>query len=653
MIRLMIDGKVAVLKAGTSFKLTRMNPYFEDQGDFTFEVQLPLDGCAENLAIFGALHRAEVGVAELIGKKYDMQLIAPPLDIHGYAQIANITEKEIKVQLVAGRSSFRHAIEDSAVYVDELDLGNAWDIFPEFLSGEEIWAPGMDIEEQTKIFYFSPQDNAGKVDVGTMMHGTYGKTDCVCFSTYSLTDSKLVNPHTMKTGVANAGSGPSNKKYRLAGSGNWDGGNSAVLNNTLLAPQPYLLDIVKRVIKTMGYAVGDIRELEESWMNGIFIANSRSVLRRNEALPHWTLPEFIKELQNFLGVVFVVDGQKRVNIRTRKSWYNETHAAQYLKCATDELNTDIDNDGDNKGSSAGNVDYEWPNSDCILHLPEEVWENAIVECFSNLASIKNHFNALDASERKKSLYLYKDQQTNHVYAILHKKGNRDTYELQRVDHYGGLIRRTDKRDIDTKLKIVPARMKVMQEERPYSADYPANTLVEGSLETGLPILSVADTTLSTLNYYSVDNAINPTEDSSDKNTDQRKDILEVAYFSGDTYYNGDTEMPIPIAVPFITSPKSGVPEYPQKIVDKSDRLPRDGVFSLQCNESQSIGEALNDGASIDTRAEHLFLFTDTIPCDPTEVYIIKGRRYACHKIEITIDENGVQPLKRGYFYEIE
>lgn len=155
MIRLMIDGKVAVLKAGTSFKLTRMNPYFEDQGDFTFEVQLPLDGCAENLAIFGALHRAEVGKVGLIGKKYDMQLIAPPVDIHGYAQITHITDAEVKVQLVAGRSSFSHAIEDTAVYVDEMDLGNAWDIFPEFTDGENSWWPGQNVKEQTSIFYYS------------------------------------------------------------------------------------------------------------------------------------------------------------------------------------------------------------------------------------------------------------------------------------------------------------------------------------------------------------------------------------------------------------------------------------------------------------------------------------------------------------------
>ena len=142
-----------------------------------------------------------------------------------------------------------------------------------------------------------------------------------------------------------------------------------------------------------------------------------------------------------------------------------------------------------------------------------------------------------------------------MYAILHKvEGQKTTYVLQRVDQYGALIRKKDKREIDTKLKIVPARMKVMNETRSYSEDYPPSVWIEGSIETGLPVLSVADTALTTLNYYSVDNAINPKEGDAQKNTDQRKDILEVAYFRGDTYYNGDTEMPVPIAVPFIANP---------------------------------------------------------------------------------------------------
>ena len=33
--------------------------------------------------------------------------------------------------------------------------------------------------------------------------------------------------------------------------------------------------------------------------------------------------------------------------------------------------------------------------------------------------------------------------------------------------------------------------------------------------------------------------------------------------------------------------------------------------------------------------------------------LINGRKYLCQKIEITLDEQGVQPLKKGYFYEID
>lgn len=37
---------------------------------------------------------------------------------------------------------------------------------------------------------------------------------------------------------------------------------------------------------------------------------------------------------------------------------------------------------------------------------------------------------------------------------------------------------------------------------------------------------------------------------------------------------------------------------------------------------------------------------------PNKVYLFDGRKYLCQKIEITLDDQGVQPLKKGYFYEI-
>lgn len=645
---------LATLKAGTSFKLTRVNPYFEDQGDYTFDVQLPLAGCKANQDIFGPIHRAEMSLVPQVGQKYDMQLIAPPINISGYAQITNVTEAEVKVQLVAGRSSFNRAIEDNEVYVDDMDLGNAWDEFEIFAAGEGGYEPGFSIEEQTNIFALYPNFHNEEVDVRDMMHGVYGKTDCVCFQTYSINDDKLVNPHVVDMPILEE-----ERRYFYGLKRDTLGG----IANTLLAPQPYLLDIVKRIIKATGYRVGNVDDVEKTWVAGIFIANTRSVIRRSAALPHWTFPEFIKQLQNFLGVVFTVNGQKEVDIRSRNSWYGNSGEAQHLAHVTDELSTDIDKDGENKGSSAGNVDYDWPNSDDMLRLPDEVWENSIIKPHASLAAIRNAFNALKPAERKKSLYLYKDRQTGFVYAILHR-GEKDKieYVLHRVDHYGPLIRNKDKRDIDTTLKIVPARMEVqgyyVSESGSMFPDesIKPSTLYKGTIKDGNPILSVADTALSTMNYYSVDNAINPIEDdgnsSASQYTDERKDILEVAYFNGETYCGGDTTMPIPMAVPYVKDPATGLPERPEKLSDLSGALPTDGVFSLLGEHPTSIASRLSNGSSIDTRAEHLFQFTDSIPGDPMSMYVIRGRRYACAKLEFTIDEHGVQPMKRGYFYEI-
>lgn len=635
---------LATLKAGTTFKLTRVNPYFEDQGDYTFEVQLPLSGCASNQRIFGPIHRIEKALVPQVGKKHDMQLIAPPINISGYARITNVTETEVKVQLVAGRSSFNRAIEDNEVYVDDMDLGNAWDEFEIFTDGAEGYQPGFSIEEQTKIFVLFPNFHNEEVDVRDMMHGVYGKTDCVCFPAYSLNGQKLANPHVTSKAQGNAYS----SVYGLAAK---DGISGPNISETLLAPQPYLLDIIKRVIKAAGYDIGNIEEIEKSWMANIFVANVRSVIRRNASLPHWTLPEFIRQLQNFLGVVFVVADGKKVDIRPRSKWYGSTNKAQHLSHVTDDLNTEIDKDGENKGTSAGNVDYDWPNSDDILRLPDEVWENSIIENMTSLAAIRAAFDSLKADERKKSLYLYKDQQTGYVYAILHK-GSAEPYEyvLHRVDHYGPLIRDDNKRDIDTTLKIIPARM-VMQSAAGANCEAPS-ALREGTIEEGIPILAIADTTLSTANYYSVDNAINPTDSSKEEYTDERKEVMEVAYFDGNTFFDGNTELPIPVGVPYISDPVTKFPERPNKLTDLSGTLPADGPFYLLGNNQNTIASVLNNGASIDTRAEHLFQFTDRISGDPTAMYIIRGRRYACAKLEFTIDGNGIQPLKSGYFYEI-
>ena len=42
---------------------------------------------------------------------------------------------------------------------------------------------------------------------------------------------------------------------------------------------------------------------------------------------------------------------------------------------------------------------------------------------------------------------------------------------------------------------------------------------------------------------------------------------------------------------------------------------------------------------------------DTMP-DPTNIFLIRGKRYGCEKIEATVLDWGLERLMTGYFYEM-
>ena len=98
---LYINGRTAVIKEGTSINLTRVNPFAEAQGDYTFDIELPLHGCPQNVEIFGAAHRAEISKRAYVGRRYPAQLIAPPISLRGHVTVTQVTDALIKVQFLS------------------------------------------------------------------------------------------------------------------------------------------------------------------------------------------------------------------------------------------------------------------------------------------------------------------------------------------------------------------------------------------------------------------------------------------------------------------------------------------------------------------------------------------------------------------------
>ena len=96
----------------------------------------------------------------------------------------------------------------------------------------------------------------------------------------------------------------------------------------------------------------------------------------------------------------------------------------------------------------------------------------------------------------------------------------------------------------------------------------------------------------------------------------------------------------------------GVPYYRSRVDDSIVHVPGCMQFLLHYPGSP-VNRCLTAGnLNIDTRVVRQISFTDRAT-DPNRVYLINGRKYLCQKIEITLDDQGVQPLKKGYFFEVE
>lgn len=644
-MQLTINNQIAEIKKGTTIKLTRVNPYFADQGDYTLEVQLPLRGCPANLAIFGPRNHPATTQYPHIGEQYTMQLIAPPLQLEGTATVTSITETEVKVQLKAGVKA--SPLNNDTTYIDELPLGNAWDGFGSVqYSNSEVLSSGTDVRTQIKIFSscIGQKFLRTTTPVRQAAYGTYGQTDAICLPIYSSTDDIIANPANMITTTPGL-----------------DGDS---IDSITLAPCPYLLDITARIFRCLGFTPNDWRQYTENPLTrAIYIANTRQTLQRAKILPHWTVKEYLNELQNLIGCVFTFKG-RYVNMYTRQHYYTQNRKPITITQVSDTHTINISTDPEAETTANGNVDYDYPNISPMLRLPDEVWQNATILPTATYEEAKNHYDKLTDYYKKQSPNLYTVTPTNRAYAILINES--DTPALCEVDQFAPLMRTTNREQM-TKLRITPANMLITD---PFIATNNGQ-LKDDKPENGrYPIIAVADTILTKSNVYSVNNAINPPDTDTTDTTTEAKDHIDIAWYNGenDTYYREAHYTPTskdyfyslcPIAIPYTTD--SDGPHHITTLKTSAQTFPTpEGPFALTTKGPintlatyGNIGQLLTTAPTIDTRLELQVQFTDTINPDPTQPYLIGSRRYACARLEITIDQNGIQPLKQAYLYEIQ
>lgn len=651
MLQILIDSHPIVLKDGTQIKLTRENPYFTSAGDYTLDVVLPLAGCRENIRAIGFLHRPEISLTPQAGRRLPFTLAAAGITISGHAVVTSITDEEAKLQLIGGISDLRNTEEK----INSLPLGRAWDDVP--ATRIEDGSDGSISESLSMAFTFFHDMVAftgtdGKIyNISKLMHGSPQETSAVVFPIHSTADDLTAN----KSGIVEKSDG---QRYYAPISFT----HGSATDNAVIAPQPYIIDVIRRVLQSQGRKLVD-KSASTNPIRYTFVANSRTTLDIARMLPEWTVQEFIMEVENFFGVAFLQGDGGEVLLVDRHNYYGLYARTITVTQATDETTSDIDEEDNSRETSlSGNVDYDYDDADDILRLPDEVFENCEEQIeMDNYTAIFNHAQGLSQEERARSRYLYTDRQTGRRYAFLNSAEAPDTYSLHEVDQFGPLIRRSE-RDIDTKLQIVPLRYD-LADSVIGDGQNPTSHVPAKDSDDAVPVLRTPDTLLQAADHYSINEAINPQESTEGNETAGAPDRLYVAYNDGSVATEigkgiaseGNRFAPLPIGIPYARDPESGLPEIPRRYYRMAEIAPPNSLFALndrQVNDTRTIAAHIAGGPQVDTRVVRQFTVVDREATDPTAIYIIRGRRYVCQKIELTLDAAGVQPEKKLYLYEL-
>jgi hypothetical protein len=100
-MEILINNKLAALKQNTSFEYISENRLFSGSDDYTLSITFPLKDCAQNLAIFGNIHRADVDKSKV---RFDCEIRDRSFYKFGTITITEISDTEVKTQFLEGRS---------------------------------------------------------------------------------------------------------------------------------------------------------------------------------------------------------------------------------------------------------------------------------------------------------------------------------------------------------------------------------------------------------------------------------------------------------------------------------------------------------------------------------------------------------------------
>ena len=578
---LTLNGTQVFPAGNQTIKLTRENPYFTQSESYTLDVTLPMD-IMENRQFFGSIHRLEHS-KRLSTMTCLLTVNNKPL-LSGTAKVTQVSELEVKVQLMGGRSEINLLSSESKTYIDEMDFS---------VSTGKVFMPVWDETYETS----ENQWNDGQYN--------------------------LINPDDYYPD----------------------------------APQPRLVDVMKEVVTLMGYTVTENCTDIEPW-NCLYIASAKRTRNIAHALPHWTVRTLVDEYCRFFNCSFLIDQTEHtVRIVSNATFFG--HSRHHAIEPVDEYTIELNDESEANALAVDNISFDLSGSSKHDYdiIDGNVRESAPTKDYDTVAQARAAYRQMSADERKR--YIFRTPTgmfAGWEHSMKEETGSEDTLtEFTQIDVFGPLIRDAES-DSEITLKICPAAISCTVMTY-FLWDISGEHHTDG--KHPWRYLSMENPTGNEYNRWGIidDGTVPTTEDATiqdyiegevDIEKSEKEDRMQV-FFVDDiampsTSYEGwDKGQTINAVMPFTDF-------LYKRMYGASHRQ-----WSLSLNPSPAehyLGELHENNYSFNMKAKYCVKFlADEMP-DPTQVFIIRNKRFACEKIEAQIDDQGLQQLMTGYFYEM-
>lgn len=618
MITCVINGMAAYPAASQSIKLTYANQYVTDDGEYSYDINFPMS-IMDNRRVFHNVSRFDV--SKVTQKFNDCKLyVSGRLILSGVGTIISVTEAEIKLQIVGGKSRIKFNDKLTKHYIDEIPFGTAD-------------KPGYTVD---KGFSQKFKDKISEIyrlnEDKSEFLGAEGRW---CFMPVRDETNDL---------IANFVGVDRTKQFI--------GYNAPFIMN--LAVQPNLMYIFRKVVEYEGYSLKRNDFDCKPW-NLLYIASAYKTRELCKALPHWSSYTFIEEFRKLFNATIVFDDIKKTCSVINASELTTADSVEIEPL--DEYTTDYDEDGSLSTSSTANLEYnlgDSANRDNYEVISKKVF-NSFESFHCEEISLDNQFVSTTMlwSEKKKRQTIIENFGDYYIY--VEDENGKKSWELSGI--WSPLIR--DKSSDDyVDLNISPAAQVV--EDINFKTGLLEDKYYEKRCLLSIPNNKEPDSKDCDIDedgysYTSVQDALD--DESMLDTTEDEQECMNIFFILPGRVQIGG---PNTTSLSWVGN-KS---RWPQFLTDY--RINEDyrysGIadifydfYSLSLRKKREIGAtclgSLHDnGLKIDNKNCLQVKFKSEVIPDPSNTYIIHNKKYVCEKIELEVKDDQIEPIFVGYFY---